>query len=108
MESLKNIHELTAVLDKVRQFTMVAEASLVDLALQVKYLLVSNIPGDFVECGVWRGGAAFLMAELLRQAGVTDRKVWLFDSFEGLPSAGCNRRPSRHGVRQEHKQSLVL
>jgi hypothetical protein len=64
---------------------MVAEASLVDLALQVKQVLVGNIPGDFVECGVWRGGASFLMAELLRQAGVTDRKVWLFDSFEGLP-----------------------
>ena len=64
---------------------MVAEASRVDLALQVKQVLAHNIPGDFVECGVWRGGASFLMGELLRQAGVNDRKVWLFDSFEGLP-----------------------
>jgi O-methyltransferase len=85
MKSSKSIHELTPILDKIRPFTMVAEASLVDLALQVKQVLVGNILGDFVECGVWRGGAAFLMAELLRQGGVTDRKVWLFDSFEGLP-----------------------
>lgn len=58
---------------------------LADLALQVQYVLAHNIPGSFVECGVWRGGASFLIAELLRQAEVTDRKVWLFDSFEGLP-----------------------
>jgi hypothetical protein len=85
MATLKNIPDLTPLLDKIRPFTMVAEASLVDLALQVKQALAHNIPGDFVECGVWRGGASFLMGELLRQAGVTDRKVWLFDSFKGLP-----------------------
>ncbi len=47
-------------------------------------VLAYNIPGAFVECGVWRGGASFLMADLLRQANVFDRKVWLFDSFEGI------------------------
>jgi O-methyltransferase len=64
---------------------MVPEESLVELARQVCAVLAFNIPGDFVECGVWRGGASFLIADLLRQAGVQDRKVWLFDSFEGLP-----------------------
>jgi hypothetical protein len=54
MKTLRNIHEFTPVLDKIRTFTMVAEASLVDLALQVKQMLVGNIPGAFVECGVWR------------------------------------------------------
>src|SRR5205823_202254 len=38
-----------------------------------------------VECGVWRGGASFLMAEMLRRAAARDRRVWMFDSFEGLP-----------------------
>lgn len=77
---------LDALLSKVRPFTMVADAKLVDLARQVVAVLAMNIPGDFVECGVWRGGAAFLIADILRQAGVTGRKVWLFDSFEGLPA----------------------
>jgi len=66
-------------------FTMVGLESLVDLALQVRTVLSNNISGDFVECGVWRGGASFLMADLLRQEGVSHRKVWLFDSFEGMP-----------------------
>lgn len=76
----------TQTLDKVRPFTMISAESLLDLAHQVHAVLAYDIPGDFVECGVWRGGASFLMADLLRQAGVRDRKVWLFDSFEGLPA----------------------
>jgi O-methyltransferase len=85
MKKIRNIDEFTPVLNKIRPFTMVGLESLVDLALQVQHVLAHNIPGSFVECGVWRGGASFLIAELLRQAGVADRKVWLFDSFEGLP-----------------------
>jgi O-methyltransferase len=85
MKKIRSIDEFTPLLDKIRPFTMVGLESLVDLALQVQHVLAHNIPGSFVECGVWRGGASFLIAELLRQAGVTDRKVWLFDSFEGLP-----------------------
>jgi hypothetical protein len=64
---------------------MVGRECLVDLALQVRRVLAHNIPVSFVECGVLGGGASSLIAELLRQAGVADRKVWLFDSFEGLP-----------------------
>lgn len=85
MKTMRNIDELMPSIDKIRPLTMVGVESLVDLSLQVQQVLACNIPGNFVECGVWRGGASFLIAELLRQAGVTDRKVWLFDSFEGLP-----------------------
>lgn len=74
------------LLDRVRPFTMVARESLTVLANQVRVLLAAGVPGDFVECGVWKGGAAFLIAELLRRAGDDERKVWLFDSFEGLPN----------------------
>ncbi len=80
------VRDLVPTLEKVRPFTMVAELSLIDLARQVGAVLTHGIPGDLVECGVWRGGASFLMADLLRQAGVRDRKVWLVDSFEGIPS----------------------
>jgi len=77
---------LAEALHKVRPLTMVPPESLSELACQVRAILARSIPGDFVECGVWRGGASFLMAELLRQSGIGDRKVWLCDSFEGLPS----------------------
>jgi hypothetical protein len=44
-----------------------------------------NIPGDVVECGVWRGGSIGLMATVNRRIGSRDRRFHLFDSFEGLP-----------------------
>ena len=78
--------EIAHTIARVRPYTMVRDGALRDLALQVRAVLVYAIPGDFVECGVWRGGAAFLMAECLRKAGISDRQVWLFDSFEGLPT----------------------
>ena len=66
-------------------FTTASRGALLDLAQMVRTVLTFDIPGNLVECGVWRVGAALLMADLLRQADATDRSVWLFDSFEGLP-----------------------
>ena len=64
---------------------MVPTESLAELGRQVYAALVCQIPGAFVECGTWRGGSSFLMAAILQQAGERARKVWMFDSFEGLP-----------------------
>ncbi len=44
----------------------------------------AGLAGAFVECGVWRGGCAAIMAYVAKAAG-RGRKTWLFDSFEGLP-----------------------
>ena len=76
--------DLPPLLERVQSFTMVPHDSLVDLARQVRTVVQQGISGDLVECGAWKGGASFLMAEMLRQAGVRDRKVWMFDSFEGI------------------------
>jgi hypothetical protein len=47
-------------------------------------VLHAGIEGDFVECGVARGGSAALVAKAMARAG-GDRRLWLFDSFEGMP-----------------------
>lgn len=44
-----------------------------------------NVPGDVIECGVWRGGGCVFMAGYLKAYGMTDRRVFVADSFEGLP-----------------------
>ncbi|MBW7858457.1 MAG: class I SAM-dependent methyltransferase, partial [Leptonema sp. (in: Bacteria)] len=44
----------------------------------------NNINGDFVECGVWRGGSAMLIAKMLVERKITNRKIILFDTFEGM------------------------
>lgn len=47
--------------------------------------LDEHVPGDFIETGVWRGGCCILMRGILAANGITDRKVYVADSFRGLP-----------------------
>jgi len=51
----------------------------------IEDILRDGIPGDFIETGVWRGGASIFMRGALKAYGVADRVVWAADSFEGLP-----------------------
>jgi hypothetical protein len=48
-------------------------------------VLADGVPGDLMECGVWRGGAAIFMRAALAAHGDRDRSVWLADSFAGVP-----------------------
>ncbi|WP_346535302.1 TylF/MycF/NovP-related O-methyltransferase [Micromonospora sp. DPT] len=59
----------------------------------VERVLADGIPGDLVETGVWRGGVTILMRAILKAHGVTDRRVWAADSFEGVPEAGEGSHP---------------
>lgn len=51
----------------------------------VETILADGVPGDLAECGVFRGGTTIFMRALLKVAGVSDRNVWVMDSFAGLP-----------------------
>ena len=51
----------------------------------IESILRDEVPGDLIEAGVWRGGAAIFMRGALKVHGVSDRLVWAADSFEGLP-----------------------
>jgi len=56
-------------------------------------ILRNGIRGDLIEAGVWRGGAAIFMRGTLKAYGVSDRLVWVADSFEGLPKPDPDRFP---------------
>jgi O-methyltransferase len=83
----RDVRQLSSTLDRVRPLSMVDDLGLIHLARVLRTVVRENVPGDVVECGVWRGGAAFMLADQLKRAAIRDRKVWLFDSFEGLPPA---------------------
>jgi len=68
----------------VQSYTMTSKARCFALYSAVKYIEAANIGGDFVECGVWRGGNTMLMAKLLLQNQNTDRSIYLYDTFEGM------------------------
>lgn len=75
--------------------TMIGFERLRNIRQLMCQVMVNNIPGDFVETGVWRGGACIYMRAVLKALGITDRKIWVCDSFAGLPRPDAARYPSR-------------
>jgi hypothetical protein len=73
-----------------KPFTMTSPERMYALYQAVNYVLTNNIPGDFVECGVWKGGSALLMARMLAIKNITTRKVFLYDTYEGMTEPGAN------------------
>ena len=65
--------------------TMVGIKRLDNLQHCLETAISENIPGDFLEAGVWRGGCCILAKAILQANGETNRKVFLADSFKGLP-----------------------
>ena len=73
-----------AIIERALPFTMTGVARLQALVDAVRYCVRRDVPGDFAECGVWRGGSVLAMLLTLEQLGVDDRDVYLFDTFEGM------------------------
>lgn len=80
-----------------RAFTMVGTKRLRNVRMLVESVLGSNVPGDFVETGVWRGGASIMARAVLAAYAVTDRRIILCDSFEGLPPPNEAEFPADQG-----------
>jgi O-methyltransferase len=86
--------------------TMIGLKRLRNLRRLIPRVLEDRIPGDFIETGVWRGGACIYMRALLMAYGVTDRRVWVADSFGGLPPPNPERYPADAGSNL-HKIGLI-
>jgi O-methyltransferase len=78
--------------------TMIGLKRLGNLQFCIEDALANQVPGDFIETGVWRGGASIFMRAVLKAHGVTDRTVWLADSFEGLPPPDAGKYPLDAGI----------
>jgi len=65
--------------------TMIGVKRMDNLQFCVEDVIRKGVPGDLIETGVWRGGATIFMRGILKAYGITDRRVWVADSFEGLP-----------------------
>jgi O-methyltransferase len=66
------------------KFTMTSVERMYALYQAVTYLKRAAIPGDFVECGVWRGGSSMLAALTLLELKDSTRTLYLYDTFEGM------------------------
>jgi len=72
----------------------------------VERVLEDGVPGDLLEAGVWRGGACILMAAVLAAHGVSNRRVFVADSFQGLPPPDAAKYPQDAGDRHHEHDYL--
>ena len=77
--------------------TMIGMRRLDNLQESIESVLRNEVSGDLIEAGVWRGGAGILMRAVLKAHGGDDRRVWLADSFRGLPPPSPDRYPADAG-----------
>lgn len=76
----------TNIFKKVQPYTMTSPERIFALIEAVKYISKHNIEGDIVECGVWKGGSMLAVAETLINQQVSNRQLYLYDTFEGMPA----------------------
>lgn len=72
------------IYDFCKPFTMTSIERMYSLYCSVNFVIRNKIKGDFVECGVWKGGSAMLIAKMLSKYNENDRKIFLYDTFEGM------------------------
>jgi O-methyltransferase len=89
-------------------YSMIGLRRLDNLQFCIEDVLRSGIPGDLIEAGVWRGGAAIFMRAVLRAHGVTDRVIWVADSFEGLPRPNTELYGTDAGPDLNHVANLKV
>jgi hypothetical protein len=88
--------------------SMIGRQRLDNLRHCTEAVLRAGVPGDLIETGVWRGGACILMRGILRAWGVTDRRVWVADSFAGLPPPNASAYPADAGDRHHTVDVLAV
>jgi hypothetical protein len=94
--------EARAIIGAVRPYTMTDSDKVFALIQATRYVSRHSIPGDVVECGVWRGGSMQAAARTLLSAGDTERDLYLFDTYEGMPP------PSAEDVRHDGRPAEEL
>lgn len=88
--------------------TMVGLKRLDNIQSCVETVLRDGVPGDLIETGVWRGGSCIFMRAVLAAHGANDRRVFVADSFEGLPPPDAGKYPEDKGDRHHVERCLAV
>ena len=88
--------------------TMIGLKRLDNLKFCIEDVLARGVPGDLIEAGVWRGGATIFMRAILKAYAVQNRRVWVADSFAGLPPPDTEKYPLDAGDRHHEFGELAV
>jgi hypothetical protein len=84
--------------DIAKPYSLLQAIGFYNLFCSVRYVAARNIPGDIVECGVFLGGAAILAAQARDLFGIPDRKVYMYDTYEGFPEGATDYVEAKGGL----------
>ncbi len=76
--------DIKMTVSAVERYTMTSAMRVAALCEAVRYVSANRIPGAIVECGVWKGGSMMAVARTLIESGDGSRKLFLFDTFDGM------------------------
>ena len=88
--------------------TMIGAERLENVRYCVEDVLERDVPGDLIEAGVWAGGTTILMRGILKAHDITDRSVWVADSFQGLPQPNPEAYPADARARWHEREPLSV
>lgn len=88
--------------------TMIGRKRLNNTRVLAERAIQNGIPGDFIETGVWRGGACVMMRAVCEAHGDATRKVICADSFEGLPPPNADDYPADSGDKHHNVKLLSV
>lgn len=98
----------TGRIHPMQAHTMIGMKRLDNLQAAVETAVRDEVPGDLVETGVWRGGASIFMRAVLAAYGVSDRRVFVADSFAGLPKPDEAAYPQDRGDKHYKQRFLAV
>ena len=90
----QNIVELSEkdknLINLISNYSMTPKIRIYNLLQALRYLKEKKIPGEYVECGVWKGGNIMLLKKFLETEEVSQRKIYAYDTFEGMTNPDEN------------------
>jgi O-methyltransferase len=100
-----------SIFERCAAFSMTSKERMYAAYQAARHIATNRVEGDIVECGVWRGGSAMMIALTLLQLGYTERRLYLYDTFEGMSApSGKDRafddRPAARVMEQAGWQQM--
>jgi len=74
-----------SLIECVAPYTLTTPDRIIGLVGAVRHVVAAGVLGAFAECGVWRGGSAMAIARTLLELGISDRDLYLYDTFDEIP-----------------------
>ena len=83
-------HNEKELIDLVKSYSMTPQIRIYNLIKALKHINHKKILGDYVECGVWKGGNIILFKKIIELTNDSNRKIFAYDTFEGMTEPDKN------------------